>query len=101
MPISAKHAGRRLAQAQTGLLAALAIVIVGIGIVAGYRLSPPREATRFARTFVRVLKLETPTLIPTGRLSRNPGYTNRSVDLRPTPLLPTALPDPETLLYPR
>lgn len=101
MHISDLNTGRRMKQAQTTLLAALTLAIVAMIIVAGYSLKPPRETTRFARTFVRVLKLETPALVPTGRLSRNPGYTNPSVDLRPTPLLPTASPDPETLLYPR
>ena len=101
MPISAKHAGRRLKQAKKALLAALALVIVSMMILAGYRLNPPREMIRLAGTFVRILKLETPALTPSGRLSRNPGYGCPSVDLRPSPLLPAALPDPETLLYTR
>ena len=90
---------RRLDQARTVLLAALTASILAMLMVAGYSLNPPREAVRLAGEFVRVLKLETPALVPSGRLSRNPGYASPSVDLRPTPLLPAISPDPQTLLY--
>jgi hypothetical protein len=101
MPIFEPHAGRRLQQARTVLLAMLTTTMVSLIIVAGYSVGPSRKTTRRAQEFVRALRLETPSLVPSGRLSRNPAYASPSVDLRPTPLLPALAPDPESLLYSR
>ena len=101
MPISKPNAGRRLEQARAVLLAALTATIVSLIIVAGYSLAPSSETNRQPQEFVHVLKLETLSLVPSGRLARNPAYASPAVDLRPTPLLPTFVPDPETLLFSR
>jgi hypothetical protein len=99
MPISKPNAGRRLERARTVLLVALTATIVSLIVLAVYGLSPPGETTRRAREFVRVLGLETPSLVPSGRSLRNPAYASPAVDLRPTPLVPAFVPNPETLLF--
>ena len=96
---TAHAVGRHMEQAKRAVLTVLAFVMIATVIVAGYSLHPFRETTRSGRTYVRVLHLETPALVPSGRSFRNPGYLSPSVDLRPTPLLPIALPNPETLLF--
>ena len=101
MPISKPDVGRRLDRARTVLLVTLAATLVSLIVLAGYSLAPPRKAIRNAQEFVRVLGLETPSLVPSGRLLRNPAYASPAVDLRPTPLLPVSASDPETVLFSR
>ena len=100
MPFSTPNAGRQLELTRTVLVVVLTTVIVSMIFVVGYRLGSPRESIREAREFVRILRLETPSLVPSGRVTRNPAYRNPAVDLRPTPLLPAFATDPETLLDP-
>ena len=100
MPFSTLNAGRQLDLARVVLLVVLTTAIVSMIFVVGYGLGSPRESIREAQEFVRILRLETPSLVPSGRVTRNSAYRSSAVDLRPTPLLPVFATDSETLLGP-
>ena len=56
------------------------------------------RASRQLGQLITVLKLEAPSLIPSGRSSRSLAYQRRAVDLRHGPLLPHHNAGPEALL---
>ena len=80
----------RLTQARHGLLMIAALTIVTAMVLAVSAAGDRRDSLELTGGLIKMLKLSTPTLFPTGHALRDAGYAHPAVDLRYSPHLPAA-----------
>ena len=76
----------------------LTVLALSMALALTMRHEGQRRATRHLGQLITVLKLDAPSLVPSGRYSRSRSYQRRAVDLRHGPLLPHHIAGPEATL---
>jgi hypothetical protein len=76
----------------------LTVLALSMTLALTIRHQGQRRATRHLGQLITALKLDAPSLIPSGRHSRSRSYQRRAVDLRHGPLLPHHIAGPEATL---